>query len=139
VRRVATFGTVVVVVASVLASCGSGGDDTLSQSARDRLAPMTARVRAALDAFDPAGAAAAVAEVKQTVERLADEGEIGDERAVTLLAAVERVERRLELAPTTTTTTTTTTAPPPPTVDDEGGKGEGEGNGNGKGRGKGED
>ena len=104
--------------------CG-GGDDDISTSARDRLAPLVAHVRSAAEGFDPYGAALAVADVRNTVKQLRADGEIGGLRAQVILAAAAGVERRLALVPTTTTTTTTTLPPALPT--NEHGKGKGKG------------
>ena len=131
-RGIAGMVAAVVVTSVALTAC-SGGDDSISDAARNELAPLTQRVRSSLDAFDPAGAAAATAAVRQTVERLRGQGEIGDERADAILSAVAGVEHRLDLAPTTTTTTTTLPPPPTPTVKGPKGDQGNEGNGNGKG------
>ena len=109
-----------------LGGCG-GGDDDISTSARDRLAPLVAHVRSAAEGFDPYGAALAIADVRNTVKQLRADGEIGDLRAQAILAAAAGVERRIALVPTTTTTT----APPPPepSQNDDRGKGGGKGKG----------
>lgn len=125
--------------AAGLSACGGGSRDTMSNAARRELAPMTASIRAALVAYDPAAATAALDQLDQAVDRLHVHGAIGDDRAADIVRAASLVRDRLSLAPTTTTTTTTTSPAPPPTVDDHGRGGNGPGKAKGPGKDPGND
>jgi hypothetical protein len=101
-------------VALALHACSSGGGQArLSTGAQRQLAPMVQTVRQAAETNDPAGAAAALDDLRRTVATLERAGSIDPSRADAILAAAAQVEGRLALVPTTTTTTTTTTRPLP--------------------------
>jgi hypothetical protein len=120
-------------------ACGGSSDGDISDGARAALAPLVAGVRSAAESLDPAGAAHALGDVRQEVERLRASGALGEERARAILANAARVESRLALIPTPTITTTTTapTTVPSPTPDTKGPKDESKDDAKGKGSGKG--
>lgn len=126
------------VMAVALAGCGSPSPG-ISEDAAAQLELRVEAVRNAAAARDRAGAEAALADLRRSVEALRSGDEINSDRATEILDAAATVEARLQSIPTTTTTTTTL---PPPTrdedEDDNRGRGRG-GDGGGQGGNSGDD
>jgi hypothetical protein len=123
--------------AAALTGCGSSSPG-ISEGASTQLELQVTAVRNAAVARDRAGAEAALADLRRSVETLRSRDEISSDRATEILDAAATVEARLQSIPTTTTTTTTL---PPPTReegDDNRGRGRGGENG-GQGRNGGDD
>ena len=95
----------------VLMACGqeAGG---ISQRAAAALEPQVQQVRAAATNGDRAGAAAKLAELRQTVADLRQSGELNDEGAARVLAAAADVEAQLGPGTTPATQVTATTLRP---------------------------
>jgi hypothetical protein len=114
-----------VLTAVALSGCGSSSPD-ISEDASNQLELRVAAVRNAASARDRAGAEAALADLRRSVETLRSRDEVSSDRATEILDAAATVEARLQSIPTTTTTTTTL---PPPTrgqdEDDNPGRGRG--------------
>ena len=108
----------IVAVAGValLAACGDGGGDEMSDGAARDLQARVAAIEAAAVAGDPDSAHADLESLRGEVADLLAAAEISESRAVEILAAAAAVEAALGRVTTTTTstTTTTTTTPPPP-------------------------
>ena len=128
----------VLALALGVGSCGGSSDGGISDGARASLAPLVAGVRSAAESLDPVGAARALGDVRQEVERLRASGELGEQRAQEILASAARVESRLALIPTTTTTPPSTVPSPtsPSTPDPKGPKDKSQDDAKGKGPGK---
>jgi hypothetical protein len=95
----------------MLAGCGKD-DQHISSAAENRITPLVERVRRDVAARDRRDAAHALIELRRTVAKLEQQGEIGSGRADRILGAATLVRTRLSLVPATTTTTTTTTTVP---------------------------
>jgi len=91
----------------VLMACGQEADG-IGQSAAAALEPQVQQVRAAATNGDRVGAAAKLAELRQTVADLRQRGELSEEGAAKVLAAAAAVEAQLGSATTPTTQVTTT-------------------------------
>ena len=85
------FGTLLFLV---LMACGQEADG-IGRSAADALEPQVRQVRAAATNGDRAGAAAKLAELRQTVSGLRQRGELSEEGAAKVLAAAAAVEAQL--------------------------------------------
>jgi hypothetical protein len=96
---------------AALAGCGSSSPG-ISEDASTQLELRVTALRNAAAARDRAGAEAALADLRRSVETLRSRDEISSDRATEILDAAATVEARLQSIPTTTTTTTTTTLPP---------------------------
>jgi hypothetical protein len=123
---------------AALAGCGSSSPG-ISEDASKQLELRVAAVWSAAASRDRAGAEAALADLRRSVEALRSRDDVSSDRATEILDAAATVEARLQSIPTTTTTTTTL---PPPTrgqdEDDNRGRGRGEEKG-GQGRNGGDD
>lgn len=112
-------------VAATSVACGRDEQD-LSDRAAAELQAGVARVRAAAEAGNGAGAGAELAALRSAVDRYRGQGQISSGRAADMLAAAGEVESRLSLlappAPARATTTTTATTVRRPPVEPEGGK-----------------
>jgi hypothetical protein len=117
-----------VLVVALAAGCG-GGSSAVSAGASKELLAKVAAVREASVRHDADGARRALDDLRASVKRRQDAGEISDERAAELLAAASTVEANLVSITTTTTTTTTL----PPTTKPGKGNQEKDGHGNGHG------
>lgn len=104
---------------AALSACGGAG---LTPDASRALLHEVAELRTVTASGDRAVAAAKLAELRASVERLHASGAIDDDKAAEILAAASEVESSLALMPTTTTTTTL-----PPDDDDGPGKAKGHG------------
>ena len=98
------LGTLLLVV---LMACGqeAGG---IGQNAAAELQPQVQQVRAAATNGDRAGAAAKLAELRQTVADLHRRGEMSEEGTAKVLAAAAAVEAQLGSASTSATQLSTT-------------------------------
>jgi hypothetical protein len=96
-------------VAVALAGCGSG-DEAISASTAATLHQQVETLRAAVKDGRDAAAAAAVADLRSTIQRLSGSGELDPADGVVLLTQVDRIAARLDARPTPTP------APPPTPV-----------------------
>lgn len=122
--------SVALVIASLLAACGSSGSG-VSEPAGKVLALEVVAIRNAAGTADRAATAQQLAQLRASVSQLRASDDLSAGAAARIRRAADGVEAQLQLlpAPTTTTSTTTTTAPAKP------GRGNGEGHGNnGKGK-----
>lgn len=121
---------VAVLVTGALALGACGDDEPISDGAAVELRSKADALRASANARDADAVQARLADLRQSVARLREEGEITQDAADRVLRAAQDVEDTIG-AITTTTTTTTTAPPPPPRAeedddhDDEDGKGKG--------------
>lgn len=92
----------------VLMACGQEADG-IGHSAAATLEPQVQQVRAAATNGDRAGAAARLAELRQTVADLRQRGELSDDAAAKVLAAATAVEAQLGSGTTPTAQVTATT------------------------------
>ena len=95
----------------LLVGCGEEGAG-IGQSASAALDPQVQQVRAAASRGDRAGAARELAEMRQTVANLRQQGELSESAAARVLAAAAEVEARLEAGMTPATQVTPTTSGP---------------------------
>ena len=93
----------------LLVACGQEGAG-IGQSASAALDPQVQQVRAAATSGDRAGAARELAELRQTVAELRQQGDLSEAGAARVLAAAAEVEARLA-AGTTASTLVTPTIP----------------------------
>ena len=91
----------------LLMACGQEADG-IGQNAAAALEPQVQEVRAAATNGDRTGAAARLADLRQTVAGLRQRGELSEEDAATVLAAAAAVEAQLGAGPTPTTQVATT-------------------------------
>ena len=91
----------------VMMACGQEADG-IGQSAAAALEPQVQQVRAAATNGDRAGAAAMLAELRQTVADLRQSGELDEEGAAKVLAAAAAVEAQLGAGSTPGAQATTT-------------------------------
>ena len=89
----AALSVFVLVLALGVGACGGSNDGDISDGARASLAPLVAGVRSAAESLDPAGAARALGDVRQEVERLRASGALGEERAQEILGAAPHESR----------------------------------------------
>jgi predicted component of type VI protein secretion system len=128
VRRAPLVVTVLLAAYATVALAGCGSSSpSISEDASQQLELRVAAVRNAASARDRAGAEAALADLRRSVETLRSRDEVSSDRATEILDAAATVEARLQSIPTTTTTTTTL---PPPT------RGQDEDDNRGRGRGR---
>ena len=92
----------------VLMACGQQADG-IGQSAAAALQPQVQQVRVAATNGDRAGAAARLAELRQTVADLRQRGQLSEEGAAKVLAAAAAVEAQLGPGSTPTAQVTVTT------------------------------
>jgi hypothetical protein len=123
----------------VLMSCGQGAGG-IGQSAAAALEPQVQQVRAAATNGDRAGAAAKLAELRQTVADLRQREELSEEHAAKVLAAAAAVEAQLGSGSTPAPQVTSTTLGQRDTLGTtRTTKNDGKGNSNGNGNGNGKD
>ena len=115
----------------VLMACGQEGDG-IGQSAAAALEPQVQQVRAAATNGDRAGAAAKLAELRQTVADLRQSGDLNEAGATKVLAAAAAVEAQLGSGSTPTAQVTTTLGPRDTRGTTRTTKNEGKGKGNDK-------
>ena len=85
------------VVALVAASCG-GGDPAISHRASRTLNDQIDLVEFAIAAQDDEAARQGLSEVRSSAARFADHGSIGEDRAVVIDDAVDRLDADLQAA-----------------------------------------
>ena len=98
------LGTILLLV---LMACGQEADG-IGRSAADALEPRVQQVRAAATNGDRAGAAAKLAELRETVADLRQRGELTERGAAKVLAAAAAVEAQLGPGSPPTAQVTTT-------------------------------
>ena len=89
------LGILLVLLPVLLAGCGQDGAG-IGQSASAALDPQVQQVRDAATSGDHAGAARELAELRQMVADLRQQGELSESAAARVLAAAAEVEARLE-------------------------------------------
>jgi len=108
----------------VLAACGGGSKDLVSDEATNVLNAHVAEIRIAAAAADAPRIRAEVAELRGVVGQLQNQGKLGDEGAAVILAEAARVEEQAALVTPPTTaprpTAPIVTGPPKEDGGDEG-------------------
>ena len=108
-----TIGTVAVLV--LLSACGSD-EPSITADGATTLGAQVADTRAVASAGDYVQAAGLLDEIDATVGDLLDRGDLSEQRAGDVTAAVDEVRGALAAFMATTTTVATTTVPPTTTV-----------------------
>jgi hypothetical protein len=88
----------IILAATLLAACGSGGVDVAPRAQRQLQAQLD-EVRTAVAAADRLGARSALRDLERSVGKLAAAGLVSDARAAEILAAAEDVATQLSLLP----------------------------------------
>lgn len=126
-------------LSGLLAACGSG-DDAIRTSTADDLHSQVAAVRdAVVDRRNPA-ALAAVADLKTTIRRLVEAGDLNSDDGAVLLKQVDGIKGRIDDRAVPTPTPVPTPAPVSESGNGDGDNDDdGSGNGKNKNKGKGDD
>jgi hypothetical protein len=121
----------IVLAATLLAACGSGGADVAPRAQRQLQAQLD-DVRSAVAAADRLGARSALRDLERSVGKLAAAGLVSDGRAAEILAAAEDVATQLSLLPEPSASPSASPSPEPtktekPPKPDKHGDGDNEG------------